>query len=253
MCQKLLHSAIAALWLLPLYASAAQEGPDASIEEVGLYQQVANVPLQTAAGPTTLEAVYERTPVMVALIFTRCSGVCSPFLMQLSEDLRFVDHARRFRILVVSFDPRDDLDDMQRYAERFGLEDNDRWIFATTPRIDALTSSVAFESTWDSARRQYEHPALLVGVDESGYITRKMAGIRDPKALASLVRTINNEFIPAYPIPGSDALFSCFKYNPQTGKSEPSFGLLILLLPAVATTSLLFAFAALSRKWRGVA
>ncbi len=210
-------------------------------EEKNIYQQVANVDISTTEGQQIrLSEMYSRTPLIMALIFTRCTGVCSPLLLNLSENIQLLQSDRNFRVLVLSFDPEDELEDMDGMAHRFSLENNEQWIFATTSRIDDLISSVAFEPTWDESRKQFDHEALLVGINKDGFITKRLTGMRDHKALAGMLRTIDNEFSVSYPLPRKNMLFSCFTYDPTTGKNKPSWGLLILIFPAVATGALLF-------------
>ena len=230
--------------------AGADAGGDNLAEERGLYTPIADVELGTASAQFPLSELYARQPVMVALIFTRCTGICNPFLLQLSENMRALDPKEKFKVLVVSFDPQDSNADMERYARLFNLEQDERWVFATTDQIDELITSVGFFPTWDSTSQQFDHDALLVGVNGNGYITRKMEGIRDRKDIASMIKTIDGEFIPSYPLPRDGVLFSCFTYDPVTGVRKPSVGLLILLVPAVLTLVLLLWLGAQSRKWR---
>lgn len=219
-------------------------------EEEGLYAPVADVTLRTSDAEMRLSQLYARQPVMLALIFTRCTGICSPFMLELSENMRALDPGNKFRIVVVSFDPRDSNADMDRYARLFQMDQDERWIFATTDQIDELTSSVAFRTEWDSTRQQFEHEALLVAVNGNGYITRKMTGIRGRKDLASMLRTLEGEFIPSYPLPGQEGLLSCFTYDPVTGVRKPSYGLLVLVVPGLLTFLLVLWMGLASRRWR---
>ena len=219
-------------------------------EEQGLYTPIADVELSTSSAQFKLSELYARQPVMVALIFTRCTGICSPFLLQLSENMRALDPQEKFKVLVVSFDHRDSDADMERYARLFNLEHDERWVFATTDQIDELIASVGLLPTWDSTSQQFDHDALLVAVNGNGYITRKMAGIRDRKDIASMIKTMDGEFIPSYPLASNGVMFSCFTYDPATGVRKPSIGLLILLVPALLTAMLLLWLGVQSRKWR---
>ena len=219
-------------------------------EEQGLFTLIADVQLRTTPAEFRLSELYARQPVLVALIFTRCNGICNPFLLQLSEHMRSLDPKEKFKVLVVSFDPRDSNADMERYARLFNLEKDERWVFATTGQINELITSVGLLPTWDSTSQQFEHDALLVGVNGNGYITRKMEGMRDRKDMASMIKTMDGEFIPSYPLARDGVMFSCFTYDPVTGVRKPSVGLLILLVPAVLTLLLLLWLGVQSRKWR---
>jgi len=70
-------------------------------------------------------------PVLLALVFTRCAGVCSPFLASLARAQDSLGGGGRpYRTLVLSFDPRDTLGDMEEMAGRLGLRDRADWTFA---------------------------------------------------------------------------------------------------------------------------
>lgn len=219
-------------------------------EEEGLYTPVADVTLRTSGSELRLSQLYARQPVMLALIFTRCTGICSPFMLELSENMRALDPKNKFKVLVVSFDPRDSNADMDRYARLFNVDQDERWMFAITDEIDELTSSVGFRTTWDSTRQQFDHEAFLVAVNGNGYITRKMTGIRSRKDIASMLTTLEGKFLPSYPLPGNESLLSCFTYDPVTGVRKPSYGLLVLVVPGLLTFLLVLWMGLASRKWR---
>lgn len=124
-------------------------------------------------------------------------------------------------------------------AQRLNLENNKQWLFATTRDIEKLNLSVGFHPKWDSTRSQFDHDALLVGINKEGYITKKLIGLRNQNDLGLLISSVNDVFSPSYRLPGKNLLFSCFNYNPETGKNTPGLGLLFLTLPAVITVVLL--------------
>lgn len=221
--------------------TARGEAPQYSTkEEVNIYKRVYDAPIETIKGEqTSLLRLTEREPLIVALIFTRCSNICYPFLLRLKEDLQFGNPRGRFNVAVVSFDPRDSKEDMERMAKGFGLDREPDWIFGITKEIDSLIRSIGFDILWDEARQQFDHDALLVGLNKDGRISKKLIGIRNTKDLNLLVSSINNVYAPTYRLPGQNLLFSCFNYDPETGKTTPGTGLLFLALPAVLTLLLL--------------
>lgn len=198
-----------------------------------------DINLQTRSGDVKLSELYSKTPVIMALVFTRCTGICSPFLLQLHDNLRSLDLNNDYTVLVVSFDPTDSLANMQELAQRFKLGENNKWVFAVTPNISAMNEAIDFHPVWDSARKQFDHEALLVGLNENGYIAKKLLGMRDRHALNTLIKEINNEFVISYPLPNENSTFTCFTYDPATGKRKVSSGMLVLLLPAAITLLLL--------------
>ncbi|MDP2339005.1 MAG: hypothetical protein Q8N05_21635 [Bacteroidota bacterium] len=210
-------------------------------EDANIYEKVCDASITINKGVNlTLSQLYNEKPVLLALIFTRCSGICNPFLLQLKENLQFKISAGEFTVLVLSFDPRDTREDMELLSERLGLENNEQWLFATTGDIEKLNQSVGFNPVWDSTRSQYDHDALLVGINKDGYITKKLIGLRNRQDLAQMINSVNNIFSPSYRLPNKNLLFSCFNYNPETGKNTPGLGLLFLALPAIVALLLVF-------------
>lgn len=217
----------------------AQTASSGMKEETNIYETIYDAPLYISGEQqTSFTALYRQKPVLVALIFTRCAGICSPFLLELKDNLQLADD-KSFNILVVSFDPRDNLEDMNNMAQRFGLENNPQWIFAVTDSIEQLNQSIGFHPIWDNETGQYDHDALLVGINKEGYITKKLIGIRQKHDLDLLIASVNNIFSPTYRLPNKNSLFSCFNYDPKTGKNTPGLGLLFIALPAVLTVLLL--------------
>lgn len=227
----------------------AQTASTGMEEETNIYEKIFAAPLYVnEKQPMPFDELYHQKPLLVALIFTRCSGICSPFLLQLKDNLQLNADDKSFNILVISFDPRDNLEDMNNMARRFGLENDPQWIFAVTDSIEQLNQSIGFHPIWDSATNQYDHDALLVGINREGYITKKLIGMRTKHDIDLIIASVNNIFAPTYRLPNKNSLFSCFNYDPITGKNTPGLGLLFIALPAVLTILLLVSISYIVRK-----
>lgn len=227
----------------------AQTASTGMEEETNIYEKIVNAPLYVnEKQPMTFDELYHQKPLLVALIFTRCSGICSPFLLQLKDNLQLKADDKSFNILVISFDPRDNLEDMNNMARRFGLENDPQWIFAVTDSIEQLNQSIGFHPIWDSTTNQYDHDALLVGINREGYITKKLIGMRTKHDIDLIIASMNNIFAPTYRLPNKNSLFFCFNYDPITGKNTPGLGLLFIALPAVLTILLLVSISYIVRK-----
>ncbi|MBS1643474.1 MAG: SCO family protein [Bacteroidetes bacterium] len=239
-------------WSLIVFGYGAPANLD---EEQNIYAQIYNAPIKLSPtqAQVSLADIYNRKPMLLAFVFTRCTGVCSPFLLQLNETLRQISGKYLYQVVVLSFDPRDDVEAMQSLSTRLHLEKSTQWIFATTDSITALNLSLGFDPIWDSSTNQFDHEALLVGVNTQGYITKKLLGIRGDLELRQMLASINNAYIPSYRLPADNDLFSCFTYDPTTGKNIPNLGLLIIALPALVSFLLLVCIAFFSRnkaaKW----
>lgn len=225
---------IIALSIFSCRRAVGQSATTGYEEENNIYEKVYDAKLNFNKGVgQTMAQLYGKKPILLALIYTRCSGICNPFLVQLKENLQFKTDTANFKVLVLSFDPRDTRQDMQQLAQWLNLDNNQQWIFATTSDIEKLNSSVGFKPSWDSIRSQYDHDALLVGINQDGYITKKLIGLRSKADVALMISSVNDVFSPSYRLPSKNMLFSCFNYNPQTGKNTPGLGLLVLALPAI--------------------
>lgn len=224
------------------------EGKEALSEEENIYQKIANVAITVKGREYPLSAFYSKNPIIIAQIFTRCTGICMPFLLQLKTNLQFIQTGKSYKILVLSFDPRDSESDMQQLAETFSLQNDSNWIFATTDEIETLNNSTGFRALWDSSSLQYSHEALLTGINSEGIIKKKLIGMKNREAISNLISEINHGFIPSYSIPGQNSMLNCFNYDPVSGKNKPGIGFLIMAVPALATFLLVLLLGYLSKR-----
>ncbi|KAA0208462.1 MAG: SCO family protein [Ignavibacteriaceae bacterium] len=209
-------------------------------EEKNIYDQIYNAQLNLSNGErTTIHELAAKKPLLVTLIFTRCTGVCNPLLNGLKQNLRDKTKSGGFSVLVLSFDPRDSLKDMQQLSRAFDLNDDPDWKFALADSIGKVNTSVGFYPVWDEAREQFDHDAFIVGVNSQGYITKKLIGMRGLEELDLMIKSIKNEFSPTYRLPTESNLFSCFNYDPKTGKNKPGTGLLFIAMPIVLSALLI--------------
>ena len=180
-----------------------------------------------------LSEIWRDKPILLTLVFTRCAGICSPFLMSLKSAADAIGGAGSdYRVVVLSFDPQDTPADMAALAKHIGVSSNSDWIFGTSTaaEIEGIAQSTGFWFRWDAERGQFDHPAMLIGV-RTGRIARLLVGGDVlPVRLKEVVDELRGEFVPAYPLPGK-ALFRCFQYDPAVRRFKPDWGFLLLLLP----------------------
>jgi protein SCO1 len=179
-----------------------------------------------------LSDIWREKPVLLTLVFTRCAGICSPFLMSLKSAVDTIGGAGRdYRVVVLSFDPQDTPDDMAALAGHIGVR-GAGWIFGTSTaaEIERIAQSTGFWFQWDTERSQFDHPAMLVGVRDGRIARLLVGGDVLPVRLKEVVDELRGEFVPAYPLPGR-ALFRCFQYDPAVRRFKPDWGFLLLLLP----------------------
>lgn len=250
---------VAAALLLagPLSSEPARLEPGGPLPDEARYlrREVPDLLVRDAEGrELALSKLWSERPLLLALVFTRCAGVCSPLLASLHAAEASVGGAGTdYRTVVLSFDPRDRTQDMASLADRLGADARAGWTFgvASEPEVRALARSVGFWFRWDEPTRQFDHPALLVAVDRGRVVRLLVGGAVEPARLLEVVRELRGEFVPTYPLPGR-VLFRCFQYDAKTGRARLDWGFLLLLVPAVCTLAgTAAAFAAAGRRRPG--
>ena len=200
-----------------------------------------DVALTTTTGAhVTLAEIARGRPLALTFVFTRCAGVCSPFLMT----WRAADRAlgrHGYARLVLSFDPRDTIEDMSALRHHLSLKEDMDWTFAIAGSDDVrrLASAIGFWWDWDAGRQQFDHPAMLAGI-RNGRLGRLLVGGTVTSArLDEFMRELSGEFVPTYPLPGR-VPFRCVQYDAATGRVTLDWGFALLLIPIASTTVVTF-------------
>jgi protein SCO1/2 len=231
------HLAVAMCVMTSLHAQSIDPRDTPPGEERLLNAVVPDVSLITTTGARVrLSQLAPGTPVLLGFVFTRCGGVCSPFLMSWRSADRALGDKRAYLRLVISFDPRDTAADLSVFAQHYNLDDNEDWIFAVANSSDVrrLADATGFWWAWDEKRQQFDHPAMLAGIRD-GRLARLLVGASmTPARLDELVREVSGEFVRSYPRPGRVA-FRCVRYDATTGRMALDWGFALLLVPVVAT------------------
>jgi cytochrome oxidase Cu insertion factor (SCO1/SenC/PrrC family) len=230
-------------------AAVAQENPNPDLsfktpEESRLFgREVPDVGLRFADGGNgRLSDLWTERPVFVTLVFSRCAGICSPYLGLLKETVERVGSCGdRYQMVVISFDVRDNPEDVRALAEYHGLESDPGWTFAvptSSKELAALCQSLDFDFRWDEQRQQFNHPAITVALRAGKFVRLSVGEEISPRRFKDMLADAWGEFVSMYPEPGRrGALFRCFDYDPERGFS-PNWGMLIIIFPSVAALSL---------------
>jgi protein SCO1/2 len=232
--------------------TASADPPD---EAAYVYKQLPDAQVLRVGGATTrLSALWEDRPMLLVMVFSRCSGTCSPFLRSLRSAVSDAGGAgSAYRIVVLSFDQADTAADVEAMGEDAGIRSNTGWVFGIAPPSDIrrLAAATGFWFRWDQRAEQYDHPSMVVAIDR-GRVLRMLVGASvSGTQLSEIVQEFEGKFVPAYALPGQLA-FRCFEYDPTSGRYSLDWGLLLLVLPggfAVAATTSVF-YSASSRVHR---
>lgn len=226
-----MRQSLFSLILILLLAASTFAQSELPEESRYVFRKIPNVLIETAQGEIPLSEIYTRSPVLLTLVYAECPGICFPYLKYLQEELQKI-RVNGYRVLVLSFDPRDDVEDMVSLGKVLNLPQSENWIFGVTKDIAALSESVGFQVEWREQLGGFDHPALVAGIDQKGYILRILAGFQETSRLAEVLREMHGEFVASYPLPGNETVFRCFEYDPITGKWRVGPGFLILFTPA---------------------
>ena len=79
-------------------------------------------------------------------------------------------------------------------AKRFALKDNKQWLVGVTNHIEILNKSIGFNPIWDSTINEYDQDTLWVGIDNEGYNTEKLIGMRHGHDLDLLIASVIMNF-----------------------------------------------------------
>ena len=220
-------------------------GPDGAPDEAWYVNRpVPDIVIRTTAGEMPLSAMWNRRPLLLTLVFTRCAGVCTPYLRALRSADEALGSPSDVHRVVLSFDPRDSAADMARTAEHLMVAGSEGWTLgvASPADIERLSRALGFWFDWDEERQQFDHPAMVAGI-RAGRVARLLIGGTVSRArLGEVVREARGQFVASYPLPGRTR-FRCFEYDPATGEAYLSWGILVLVVPALgalATTLLVF-------------
>jgi len=241
MCVALLS--LAAGYAQPSLSSSSHQAPS---EDRYVYKEIPDIEIHTAGTVSTrLSTIWQSQPVLLTMIFTRCAGVCSPFLRSLRTAAADAGGlGRDYRIVVLSFDPNDTGADMLNLADSLGVKADPGWIFGVARAADVrrLATGSGFWFEWNPSLQQYDHPSLVVAIDR-GRLVRMLAGADVPNAsLREVVQELRGKFVASYALTGKVA-FRCFEYDPNSGRYTMDWGLLLMLVPAIfAVLTVVWAF-----------
>lgn len=186
-----------------------------------------------------LSGLWKQRPVLFTFVFTRCAGICSPFLHSLKATTAKVGGAGKdYQIVVASFDPRDGPDTMTAIAGDLGLAKDPGWTFAalSTNDVQRLAPALGFWYRWDESSQQFDHPAMLVAIDRGRTVRLLVGGEVSPVRLQEVLDQLRGKLVSIYPLPGKVA-FRCFDYNTD-GRLRIHRGILLMLLPGVSAAGL---------------
>ncbi len=218
-------------------AFAYAGGPPSAVfrEEARLTDHVLpDAELRLSGGRVTrLSTLWSDRPLLLTFFYRQCAGTCIPALVLIRDaTARAGGLGRDYRVLALSFAESDTAADMQAQAAALSLQHDPNWLFAVASTQDTqrIADSLGFWFRRDLVSGQYDHPTLLVAVNQ-GRVAHALLGYPiSQERLGELVWELRGRFVPYYRLPGQTWL-RCFEFNGRTGAMRPDWGMLLLLAP----------------------
>lgn len=217
--------------------------PAQQVEEMDfLLTKIQDVAVETKeAAPKPLSFWYKQKPMILTFAYSRCPGVCNPYLTQIREYLALQGVTEeKFQMMVLSVDSSDNTDQLRKLA---GF-DNDfqppaNWTFAVLQEESKKKLLPALGFQMQPAGDVYDHNTVLVLVGTDGRVHQWIEGIPTSTQWNRLLKELVNEFVPVYPSLSDNVWSRCFEYDPSSGTWRMNWGLLIILMPSTLTVLIL--------------
>ena len=163
-------------------------------------------------------------PTVLALVYYRCPGLCSPLMNNLGKVMDEVDlePGKDFQALSISFDPSENhelaKDKRVNYINAMQKEIPDHaWRFMTgkSSAIDKLTNSVGFQYQRAPDSVNWVHSGAVIVLSPEGKITRYLLGTDYLPFDFKMAITEASKGVSSPPI--NKVLQYCFSYDPEGG------------------------------------
>jgi len=166
------------------------------------------------------ELVDPSVPTLLVLAYFRCPLLCDQVVGGLASTVPAARVASGvdYRVLVVSFDPRDAAADAaaktRELLASLSAFEKARWHLVVDDRgsAAAIAASVGFRYRYDAPSGQYAHPAVALVLTPDGRVSRYLYGVSFPSDViaAALRDAAGGRAVPTL----EHVLLTCFQYVP---------------------------------------
>lgn len=207
------------------------------------------LPFRDETGQTvTLGQYFRDKPVVLALVYYECPGLCDLILNGLSHAMQQIslNAGSDYQVVTVSFNPKETWQlafaKKGNYLEKYnrpGAKEGWHFLTGDEPSIKTLADTVGFHYKYDQASQQYVHASAIYVLTPEGKVSKYFYGIDyNPRDFRlGLVDASSNKIGTV----ADRVLLFCCQYDPTTGK----YGLAIARVTRVlgtATALCLFGF-----------
>jgi protein SCO1 len=201
------------------------------VQGVGIDQNLnAQVPLELPFKDETGQTVrlgqyFRDKPVVLALVYYECPGLCDLILNGLSHTMEQIslNVGSDYQVVTVSFNPKETWQLAQakkaNYLEKYnrgGAKEGWHFLTGDEASIKKLADTVGFHYKYDPVNNQFAHASGIFILTPEGKIARYFYGIEyKPRDFRlGLVEASANKI----GTPADQVLLFCYHYDPTTGK-----------------------------------
>ncbi|MFN7996194.1 MAG: SCO family protein [Bryobacteraceae bacterium] len=238
-----------------LCASAVADTPDQprlpkELQGIGIVQRLnAQAPMDAQFKDESGKIVrlgdyFGRRPAILALVYYRCTMLCSYILNGVVSGLRplALKPGQDFDVVAISIDPAEDSElaagKRDHYAKSYSSKAGTQgWHFLTgnETNIRAVADAVGFHYRYDAKTKLFLHASGVMVLTPEGRVARYFYGVEyTPKDLKlGLIEASANRIGS----PADQILLFCYHYDPATGK----YGAAVVNLLRIAAAAALLA------------
>jgi len=223
--------------------SAADFDPQAAMQtsREAIGRQVGDYALVDREGRTLHLSSYRGKPLLVSLIYTKCSDTCPMTTRYLNKAVGLMSEALgtgSFAVLSIGFDTTSDSPQaMRKFAAREGI-DSPNWEFASLDpaTLKELTRDVGFY--YRPSPAGFDHLSQLSIIDQDGKVYRQIYGDQfDLPILGEPLKQLLGNASIRYPtwkgLSARIRLF-CTVYDPSTGRYRTDYSFFVAMLISAA-------------------
>lgn len=212
-------------------------------ERATLGKYVPNIRLFDSKGTKfSLYELMDDKPLAVSFIYTRCVTACLVITDGLKDSVSKLEGlGEDFRVLSLSFDPRDMVHDLEKFRGIWELDGKD-WVVAAGDEDEVVKflDAVQFEYEDDKITGELVHPNFIVILTPDGRISKYIYGVNpDLKNLKLSLLEAKRGSSSFSPLTDG-LLLKCYRYDAATGTFMLDYAFIVEVVMGALTITTIF-------------